>query len=188
VTTNDEETDLRRRRGLPPVLRATLLKPERAAWEAAPRSIPADHWLGIHRSLRQESAALIEVLRWLADDRGSSGDPPYDAALRQARAVGGQLLGHTEAHHNIEDVHYFPRFVQVFPQLGRAIALLDSDHHVIEATLETLGHGIGLLRRPLPDRDAVGRLLDAAGDFAAILGRHLADEEDIVVPVLMRMR
>ena len=188
MTTIDDETNLRSRSGLPPVLRATLLKPERAAWEAAPRTIPAEHWLGIHRSLRQESAALIEVLRWLVDNRGSTGDAPHDAALRQARAVGGQLLGHTEAHHSIEDTHYFPRFVQVFPQLGRAIALLDSDHHVIEATLETLGRGVALLRRPLPDQDVVGRLLDAAGDFAAILGRHLADEEDIVVPVLMRMR
>ena len=183
---SDPKTDLRLRPGLPAELRATLLRPERAQWEGHALGGMADFWLGVHASLRHESAALRDVLRGLlereADD--ATGLP----ALARARGIGLQLLGHTEMHHSIEDEHYFPQFIRAFPQLERAVGLLDSDHHVIEASLAAMAAGVERLGQPGPAHDTIGRLLDVTSGFEAILKRHLHDEEDIVVPVLLRMR
>ena len=89
-------------------------------------------------------------------------------------------------HHHIEDDHYFPQFKRVFPRLARPVDLLDGDHRVLEESLDAMERHLNALSAERVDRDAVGRALDDARELDCILGRHLADEEDIVIPALLQ--
>lgn len=88
-------------------------------------------------------------------------------------------------HHNIEDTHYFPYFVQSFPELKQGFELLDNDHHLINAMLDDLS----LLRRELFQMqncqpDFAKKLHGSVCQTGILLNRHLIDEEDLVIPIL----
>ncbi|RYG09703.1 MAG: hypothetical protein EON96_17895 [Caulobacteraceae bacterium] len=101
------------------------------------------------------------------------------------------FLGHLDGHHNVESHHYFPVMRQVEPRIGAGIDLLDRDHHAIHEQLETLfQQGLALhqaVAGKAPDAsDAASRLSDVLERAAPLLSRHLEDEEDIVIPLIVR--
>jgi len=93
-------------------------------------------------------------------------------------------------HHLIEDHQYFPVLTQLEPRLERGFALLDADHHALDPWLARLAEranaAIGAARADRGLGDAAGPLAEDLGAFAGLLERHLTDEEDLVVPVLLR--
>lgn len=144
----------------------------------------AEMWQGIHRSLLHESGLFVSGLEKLADM--PKGEMDAGLLLNDLRHLGGHLIGHAHVHHHVEDDHYFPRFKEVFPQLGRPIDLLDCDHRVLEETLDAVENHVRALTVDSADRDSVGAALNDAGKLDRILTRHLADEEDIVIPALLK--
>lgn len=141
-------------------------------------------WLHVHQSLRTEGAAVERIIADFRDGR-------IDAQAFPHRFVPAlnQFLGHLDGHHRIEDAVYFPKFRALDPRMERGFDLLEADHHAIHAALEiTVGSARGLLASmPQSDRDA-----RAADDHAAhaatltqLLLRHLADEEDLVIPAML---
>ncbi len=144
----------------------------------------ADMWQGIHRSLLHESGLFVEGLEKLVDL--PKGELQAGLLLNNMRHVGGHLIGHAHVHHHVEDDHYFPRFKEIFPQLGRPIDLLDCDHRVLEETLDAVEGHVRAMQAENADRDRIGAALEDARKLDRILNRHLADEEDIVIPALLR--
>ncbi|HMN51372.1 MAG TPA: hemerythrin domain-containing protein [Xanthobacteraceae bacterium] len=179
------EHHLAKRRGLTAELRKLLFDTPKEQWGSHNNYWRgADMWQGIHRSLLHESGLFVSGLENLLDMPKSE----MDTALRLAdmRHLGGHLVGHAHVHHHVEDDHYFPRFKEVFPQLGKPIDLLDCDHRVLEETLDAVEGHVRTLFAEKAGRDEIAAVLEEARKLDRILTRHLEDEEDIVIPALLK--
>jgi hypothetical protein len=101
--------------------------------------------------------------------------------------IAGFLLGELHGHHQIEDMHYFPRLAAMEPSLQRGFDLLDADHHALHDALDAgaaaANATLAALKGPEARAEAA-RTRDAFAGLARLLDRHLADEEDIVAPLL----
>ena len=141
-------------------------------------------WLQVHDHLRAHGA---EVGRLTAAFREGQVDP--DSFQRAFVPALNQFLQHLNGHHQIEDRHYFPKFRALDPRMGAGFDLLDADHHHIhDALLAAARSGQALLDavRQAPDaRPAADRHAAEAGQLLALLTRHLADEEDLVLPAML---
>lgn len=179
------ENHLAKRPGLTEELRKLLFDTPKEEWGSHSNYWRgADMWQSIHRSLLHESGLFVSGLEQLSDM--PKGDMQSALLLNNVRQLGGHLIGHAHVHHHVEDDHYFPRFKEVFPQLGRPIDLLDCDHRVLEETLDAVENHVRALQAETADKDRIGAALVDAGKLDHILNRHLADEEDIVIPALLK--
>jgi hemerythrin-like domain-containing protein len=100
------------------------------------------------------------------------------------------FLGNLDGHHNIEDQHYFPIFAAAESRLKRGFDILDGDHHMIHEALERNAEAANEFLRALEtDDDTRRRAADAyAGEndrLVAMLMRHLDDEEDLIIPLIL---
>lgn len=175
---------LERRAGLPEALRVLLDAYPREAWQADPGfSGLIRFWLERHLMFRRLSERLETDTQALLDGRL---DPARHAAV--VGRFGSMFVGELHAHHNIKDMHYFPRLRAFEPRISAGFDLLDADHHAIDSHLAGYVEAANaVLRAPEASRrDPAGAFLARARSFAALLDRHLTDEEDLVVPVLLR--
>lgn len=186
MSASNDELALFSRTGLPENLSFLLEKHPRSIWrQSGGLSAMGRFWLKRHGFFRELGAALSSSVDALQEDN-------FEAA-RFAQWFSPRLelfLGELEGHHQIEDLHYFPIFLAEEPRLKRGFEMLDSDHHQIHELLE---------RNASAGRQFAGALV-ASGDrvrFAADsyakeaerlltgLTRHLEDEEDLIVPMLI---
>ena len=178
-------TDLASRTGLPDALRILLQDYPRDAWAANPRFEGlVRFWLDRHLMFRRMLAALRDDTQALLDGRI---DPQAQAA-RLSR-IGARLVGELEGHHQIEDGHYFPLLAAAEPRLVRGFDLLDADHHALDGVIGGFVQGAnGLLSVWQDDAarpGAAGRFLTVLTDTDRLIDRHLVDEEDLIVPVIL---
>lgn len=191
MNTTDRSIDptlrLGARDGLPETLRALVAALPAEAWAAHPGfGGLTQFWLERHAAFRQ-SLEMIAV-----DARASvAGEmTATDYAPRLYRGA-STLLGDLHGHHSIEDAHYFPQLRQLEPSVAHGFDLLEADHTDLDARL----HGFA---------DEVNGVLQAAqagtlgaaqtepftatvDDFQRMLDRHLVDEEEIVIPALLKL-
>ena len=102
----------------------------------------------------------------------------------------GLFLWQLDEHHAVEDQHYFPLFRRAEPKLSRGFEILERDHDALHQALEGLAERADAVLRPdLADpaafRRELGRLADAHTAIGPNLLRHLDDEEDLVVPLIL---
>ena len=177
---------LETRSGLPDEL--AYLRPlyARGAWRAhANFGELANFWLHVHESLRREGSMLRQAT---ADYREGGLDAN---GYRRFFAPGlNRFLQHLSGHHQIEDQVYFPKFRALDPRMAAGFDLLDSDHHQIHAALlESAQQANQFLAAFDQGRDRLAREGEAyaagAERLLALLVRHLADEEDLVVPAML---
>jgi hypothetical protein len=104
------------------------------------------------------------------------------------------LLQQLGVHHQIEDLHYFPIFRAADERLARGFDVLEGDHHAIHAAMAATATTANALLRALAVNSAGdGAALRRCGDdHAAASGallegliRHLDDEEDLIVPLIL---
>ncbi len=100
------------------------------------------------------------------------------------------LLSQLEVHHQIEDLHYFPIFRAADERLVRGFDVLEGDHHAIHADMAATAETANALLRALTgDADALKKCGDdhavASGALLKGLIRHLDDEEDLIVPLIL---
>ena len=100
------------------------------------------------------------------------------------------FLQHLDGHHRVESGHYFPQFRLIEPRIQSGLDLLDRDHDAIHAHLDALFHAAVAFHQavaaPSPDAsDHAHRLADVLDRAAPGLIRHLDDEEDIVIPLMV---
>ncbi len=145
----------------------------------------ADFWLQVHSSLRAHGAHLQQLTQGFRD---AAQDP---AGFQQAfvPAING-FLQHLNAHHQIEDSAYFPKFRALDPRMAAGFDLLEADHHVIH---EAIGASVDSARAMLAgfaqgrdtERRATAANAAASDRLLDLLLRHLADEEDLVIPAML---
>lgn len=170
------------RRGLPPEMLYLRDDWPRDRWTAGLDETAA-FWLRMHASFRGHQAHMDGLVgQWRA-----GGD--IRALHRQLIPALQSFLQHLDGHHRVESGQYFPMMRRIEPKIGHGIDLLDRDHDVIHAALETLFQdGLAFhqaLTANAPDAaDRAARLSDALESGAPLLLRHLEDEEDIVIPLI----
>jgi len=177
----DDPLALGTRTGLPDALCVLTLELPRAGWESHPGFAGlAQFWMDRHLMFRRLMAALQADAEARIDDRMA----PRDFTARVQR-LGGMMVGTLHEHHGVEDAVYFPQMQRMEPRLLRGFEMLDRDHHALDDWLARFTEAAnGAIARP--DRDAVGAFHGELARFAPLLSRHLEDEEDLVVPVILR--
>lgn len=178
--------DLDRRTGWPADLRLLLERHPREVWPGHPNlGALCRFWLGRHGMFRELAAALTEGAEALRAGRveAAAFQPWFQPRM-------GFFLQQLHHHHLIEDHQYFPVFTAAEPRLGRGFAVLEADHGTIDRAIRELGRAsdtlLAALRLPAADLPgAVAGLGQRLPDFLRRLDRHLLDEEDLIVPLIL---
>ncbi|MGN8200018.1 hemerythrin domain-containing protein [Salinisphaera sp. RV14] len=146
----------------------------------------AAFWLEVHDSLRAQGGALQRMTREFRE--GESGGA--SAFQRSFMPRLGRYLQHLEGHHHIEDGHYFPRFRALDRRMRLGFDLLENDHEIIHAAVLRVADSARAFMQALARGEDAGRF--AADDYIAgadrlltLLGQHLTDEEDLVIPAML---
>ncbi len=182
----DDANGLETRTGLPAELRLLVKKYPRQVWT---RQLDIGgtgaFWLQRHAMFRQMGGLLTDIIADYRESRSSALDFAHRFAPRLQT-----LLGELDGHHQVEDTHYFPLFAQAEPRLKRGFDLLDADHHLIHEALERNAEAANAFLRVLHGSDSDRR--HGADTYASenerlvrMLARHLDDEEDLVIPLLL---
>ena len=173
-----DDLDLRARDGLPDALRVLLAQFPRAVWEGHDNfGALTRFWLDRHLMFRR----LVDILRADLQARMDGALDKAEHEPRFTRAASG-LLHELHGHHRIEDLHYFPKLLALEPELQRGFDLLDTDHHAIDPMLRDLGEAATVLLYAGHPQFFASEL----ESFAPLLERHLEDEEDLIVPILLK--
>jgi hypothetical protein len=181
-----ETLTLARRSGWPDDLRVLVERYPREQWQGHTNlGEMARFWLSRHDMFR-ELAGMIQAI----ESQFRSGVLTPAEFPRQFVPRLQFLLSQLETHHQIEDFHYFPIFRAADERLARGFDVLEGDHHAIHADMAATAETANALLRALQgDADT----LKACGDeYAAASGallkgliRHLDDEEDLIVPLIL---
>ena len=173
------------RDGLPVALRPTLLEEAESDWRNHPRYAgKARFFMNIHRQLIDGSAQLARALEQLSDTPESE----VKDHLRAMNLLAGadHLISFAHRHHEIEDHGYFPQFIRLYPQLERALGLMDSDHDILETALHGAEAGLNTLKQGKVNRDTLMALHKDAKALNKVLERHIMDEEEVIIPIFLR--
>lgn len=166
------------RTGLPEGLTVLLQEFPRLQWEAHPNfGRLAEFWMQRHGMFRRLCDVLEDDLRAYQDKQVG-----FDRYAPRLSRFAGMLLNELHGHHHIEDAHYFPMLSKLDGRLERGFDLLDADHHGMDALLQEMANGANHV---LQGGDA-GPFSDQLADFRRMLMRHLEDEEDLIVPVMLK--
>jgi hemerythrin-like domain-containing protein len=172
------------RDGLPSAIRPTLLEEAEQDWKTHPRfSGKARFFMNIHRQLLDGSDWIAKKSEQLVETPQSVLRDQFKSSSLEKR--GAHLLQFAHGHHEIEDHGYFPQFIQLYPNLEKAMALLDGDHLVLDEALNGLQTGLTEFGRA-PNRDSAGALHRQAAALKKIMHRHITDEEDVIIPIFLR--
>jgi hemerythrin-like domain-containing protein len=174
------------RTGLPEDLRYLLARYPREIWQShANIQGMAGMWLERHDFFRATAGLLTGAIADYREGR--------TAAAEFARFFAPRLdffLGHLEGHHHVEDAYYFPVFAAAENRLKRGFDILDTDHHAIHVALERNADAAGAFLRALEEdtdrqRFAADDYADENARLVAMLTRHLGDEEDLIIPLIL---
>lgn len=181
-----KDDDLRLRTGLAEELLFLARKHPRPAWPDHPNVVGmASFWLQRHAFFREMGRSLVGIVDDYREGRMSAPDFARLFAPRLRR-----FLGELEGHHHVEDEHYFPLFAAAEPRLARGFEILDRDHHAIHEGLlrnaETANAFLEALRADVDElRFRADNYAAANLDLVAMLARHLDDEEDLIIPLIL---
>ncbi len=177
---------LERRPALGEELRFLARRHPRASW-ATHQDLGelARFWLQRHQMFRR----LDEILRTGSEAALAEGLDAAELKPWLARHL-QTFLWQLEEHHQVEDLHYFPVFRRVEPRLAAGFELLEHDHEALHAALgglvEVANRVLAHDGADLPRFGAeLARFRDAQAALGQALRRHLDDEEDLVVPLLL---
>ncbi len=178
--------DIDQRTGWPDELKVLLGRYPRATWYES-RSPTARFWLEKHDSFRREARDLEAA----ADDFRAARSAPRDFAIWVAPRL-QNFIAHLHGHHQIEDYHYFPAFRAAEPRLARGFETLGRDHETLSADIADVVGAVNALIAAVREeaaleaqRQAGQRYADASLRLCARLLRHLDDEEDLIIPVML---
>jgi iron-sulfur cluster repair protein YtfE (RIC family) len=177
---------LARRSGWPEELRLLIARYPREQWQGHDNlGAMARFWLSRHDMFRELGASVAATTQALRAGTLAAAEFPGQLVPRLQF-----LLSQLNVHHQIEDLHYFPIFRAAEDRLARGFDVLEDDHHAIHADMAATADTANALLRALSgDKDALARCGDdyAAASGALIKGltRHLDDEEDLIVPLIL---
>ena len=174
------------RDGLPQEFQTLLADYPREAWQDHPNFAESiQHWLGAHLYFKRIGAILTkETQLFLNKDRS------VDEFGGRLGHYGNQLMQNLHSHHHWEDHDYFPELRAADPRFDRGLDMLETDHTEMDKILDDFtqtGNRTLKLSQLDPPKayEEAGKLLETTQAIQTFLARHLADEEDLIVPILL---
>lgn len=174
---------------MPTEMQSLLRDYPRDAWDAHPGfREKTRHWLGAHHMFRQLSASVRKDTESFLN--GDQGADDYAGRLSYR---GGALVGNLHGHHGWEDHSYFPELSAADPRFDAGLEVLEKDHADLDIVLDsfarTANRTIKLVQLDeRAAREEAGALLGVANTIEAFLQRHLTDEEELAVPIILHHR
>ncbi|KCV81689.1 hemerythrin HHE cation binding domain-containing protein [Actibacterium atlanticum] len=174
---------------MPKEMRVLLETYPREAWDAHPGfKEKTRHWLAAHSAFRQ----IAEQVR-LDTEAVINKDIALDSYAGRLSYFGGNLVGSLHGHHGWEDHSYFPELSAADPRFDAGLELLEQDHADLDQVLDDITRKANRVIKlsTLDETQAmeeVGAVLPAAEAIEAFLERHLADEEELAVPIILHHR
>ncbi len=142
-------------------------------------------WLRKHDGFRQLGAQLTQGFESAGNDlaRDIEAHRPLLSGLQH-------YLGHLEGHHSVEDQHYFPLFKRIEPAVAPGFERLEADHVRVDSGMREIIERWGIIHDLWTGKRPHGSEISAWHDiivgFMVEVGRHLDDEEDLIIPVLLK--
>ena len=193
---NLPENHVEKRPGLSEELRGQIFEPV-AEGHISPYRGEAEFWLQIHQGLLRTSAVLPG---WCSRFLGEKQNERLLMMAPRICDLSQQLVHHAHGHHHIEDDHFFPVFLQAFPQLAKPLDLLEKDHGILTLVLDDIEHATRDFQNVVSNASgrvetdvqsdlmtAAEKLHESAGRLDRLFIRHIGDEEEICLPTLLRM-
>lgn len=185
IRTSAADLALDARAGWPADLRLLIERYPREVWSShANLGAMAQFWLQRHAMFRELGASLEEAATAFRDCTATAAD--FRAFFPPRLQF---FLQQLNAHHQIEDQHYFPVFQAAEARLAHGFDVLEADHHLIHGQIDaTVEAANAFLRTPVNDdiaRAAGEHYAQANGRLARLLTQHLNDEEDLIIPLIL---
>lgn len=174
------------REGLPTEFQTLLADYPREAWPDHPNFAKSiEHWMGAHKMFKRLGAITTKETQSFLDKNRS----PDEFAARLG-FHGNQLVNNLHGHHHWEDHEYFPELSAADDRFDAGLDMLEADHGELNKVLDdfTIAGNRTMKLLQLDKAQAyeeAGKLLSASDAIETFLNRHLADEEDLVVPILL---
>jgi len=176
---------LETRKGLPDALRVLIEDYPRDIWEEHTNFDGLTRfWLSRHLEFRKALDLMRQDTQAVLD---KTEDPQL--LIHRTTRIGSFLIDALHGHHYMEDTQYFPLFIDREPRLSAGFEILDSDHHELDAHLDRMGTELTNLSQgfdPADPTKLVGGLHERLSAFETFLNRHLMDEEELVVPIILK--
>jgi hypothetical protein len=168
-------------------MRARLERRPRTSWRDD-STHAARFWLEVHDGFRREADGLIGLL----DEHRSGRRAAAELAVISAPRLTG-MVARLRNHHEIEDFEYFPAFRALEPKLAPGFDVLAGDHARLQRHVdEALAALSELLTAAANDTAGTPQVADRyaarADELCRTLARHLDDEEDLIIPLLLERR
>lgn len=181
----DDDLALETRKGLPAHLRVLADKYPRGDWTGHTNFDELTRfWLDRHLMFRECLTRMQSETEAFLDRNRD-----WNTYGHQLSRLGGFFINQLLTHHHIEDQHYFPTLEAKDTRLKAAFELLDSDHHALDAHLHALADDTNAVLQKLQERDKADMQAETYRKtltrFETFLDRHLCDEEEVVVPVIL---
>lgn len=178
-----------RTEAMPDAMRVLLDAYPRDSWDAHPGfRAKTRNWLGAHQMFRQ----LAQITRTETERYLDKAVAPDAFAARLSHA-GDALVRNLHGHHGWEDHSYFPELSRADPRFDAGLEILENDHAELDVILDrftrTGNRTIQLIQLdPRAARDEAGAMLAITETIGQFLDRHLSDEEDLAVPIILHHR
>lgn len=174
---------------MPKEMRFLLEKYPRDSWDAHPGfKEKTRHWLGAHQMFRRlAERILLDTEDVLNNDMG------LDDYAGRLSYHGGNLVGSLHGHHGWEDRSYFPELSAADPRFDAGLELLEQDHADLDKVLDDFTRTANrVIKLSALDEaqayDEAGQLHATSKTIKAFLERHLSDEEELAVPIILHHR
>lgn len=161
----------------------------RESWDAHPGfTDKTRQWMNAHQGFRRLAERLRADTELLLDKEMAADD--YAARLS---FLGGRLVGNLHGHHHWEDHSYFPELSAADPRFDAGLEVLEQDHTDLDVVLDDFTRQANrVIKLTALDEsqayDEAGTLHGQANVIEAFLKRHLSDEEDLAVPIILQHR
>ncbi|KQI67909.1 cation-binding protein [Loktanella sp. 3ANDIMAR09] len=178
-----------RESAMPAEMQTLLARDPRDSWEAHPGFREKTmHWLGAHQMFRR----VAERIR-LDTEAVLAKDVSLDDYAGRLSYYGGNLVGNLHGHHGWEDRSYFPELAAADPRFAAGLDVLEQDHADLDRVLDEFTRQANrVIKLSALDeaqaRDEAGVVHDTSRVIEAFLKRHLTDEEDLAVPIILHHR
>ncbi|UWQ14920.1 hemerythrin domain-containing protein [Aliiroseovarius sp. M344] len=175
-----------RQEALPEDMRLLLRDYPRDAWPDHPNfAVSIQNWMGAHIMFGQ----LAELVRANAEGYLDKQIAPDDHARRLSQ-YGNLLVQNLHGHHHWEDRSFFPELSSADTRFDKGLDTLEADHIELDDLLDRFTRQANrvVTLTQLDETQAYEEayaVRDMTSVLQGFLSRHLTDEEDLVVPILL---
>ena len=181
--------DIDQRKKWPDELQVLLKKFPRNKWKGQTSSL-SQFWLDKHNEFRHQSRQLIAVMQNYREQKIQGQE-----LVKRLGSPLQMFLSHLNGHHSIEDDHYFPRFRAADKRLASGFDVLEDDHYLLHEGMDELAEKFNALagsvrssKKISVHQRAVDSYMASADVFFKRMLQHLADEEDLIIPLMLEQR